>query len=146
MRTLKIVNQRLEALKPYPRNARTHSKKQIRQIAVSIETFGWTNPVLVDASGGIIAGHGRVEAAKRLGLAQVPTIRIEDLSEAEKRAYILADNKLAELAGWDVEILTLELQGLLALDIDFDMTVTGFETPEIDLLIGLSLPETQSGR
>ena len=87
MRTLKIVNQRLEALKPYPRNARTHSKKQIRQIAESIETFGWTNPVLVDASGGIIAGHGRVEAAKRLGLAQVPTSRIEDLSKAEKRAY-----------------------------------------------------------
>ena len=123
-------------LKPYPKNARTHSKKQIRQIAGSIETFGWTNPVLIDAEGGIIAGHGRVEAAKLLGLDRVPTLLIDHLSEAQKRAYILADNKLAANAGWDSEILAHELQGLLDLDLDFDVTITGFETPEIDILIG----------
>jgi len=122
-------------LKPYQMNARTHSKKQIRQIADSIETFGWTNPVLIDAEGGIIAGHGRVEAAKLLGLAQVPTLLIDHLSEAQKRAYILADNKLAENAGWDPEILALELQSLCDLDLDFDLEVTGFETAEIDLVI-----------
>ena len=122
-------------LKPYPRNARTHSKKQIRQIADSIRTFGWTNPVLIDAEGGIIAGHGRVEAAKLLGLDQVPTLLIDHLSEAQKRAYILADNKLAENAGWDLEILALELQSLCDLELDFDLEVTGFETAEIDLVI-----------
>ncbi len=123
-------------LKPYPKNARTHSKKQIRQIAGSIETFGWTNPVLIDAEGGIIAGHGRVEAANLLDLDQVPTLLIDHLSAAQKRAYILADNKLAANAGWDSEILAHELQGLLDLDLDFDVTITGFETPEIDILIG----------
>jgi len=122
-------------LKPYPRNARTHSKKQIRQIADSIKTFGWTNPVLIDAEGGIIAGHGRVEAAKLLGLDRVPTLLINHLSEVQKRAYVLADNKLAENAGWDPEILALELQALCDLEIDFDLEVTGFETAEIDLVI-----------
>jgi DNA modification methylase len=112
-----------------------HSKKQIRQIADSIRTFGWTNPVLIDAEGGIIAGHGRVEAAKLLGLDQVPTLLIDHLSEAQKRAYILADNKLAENAGWDLEILALELQSLCDLELDFDLEVTGFETAEIDLVI-----------
>jgi DNA modification methylase len=122
-------------LKPYPRNARTHSKKQIRQIADSIRTFGWTNPVLIDAEGGIIAGHGRVEAAKLLGLDVVPTLLIDHLSDAQKRAYILADNKLAENAGWDPEVLALELQALCNLDLDFDLEVTGFQTAEIDLVI-----------
>lgn len=123
-------------LKPLERNPRTHSKTQLRQIARSIERFGFTNPVLVDREGGIVAGHGRVEAAKRLGLSSVPTIELEGLSEAEIRAYVIADNRLAELAGWDSEILALELQGLAELDLDFDLTITGFETPEIDLLIG----------
>lgn len=123
------------ALTPRPKNPRTHSDKQVRQIASSIERFGFTNPVLIDASNAIIAGHGRVEAAKLLGHETVPTIRLEDLSEAEIRAYVIADNKLAELAGWDREVLALELQGLLDLELDFDVTITGFETPEIDVLI-----------
>jgi len=123
----------VSTLKPYPHNARTHSSKQIRQIARSIETFGWTNPILTDGSGGVIAGHGRLEAAKQLGLDRVPVLRLEHMSEAQKRAYVLADNRLAELAGWDEEVLAIELQGLL--ELDFDVEVIGFETAEIDLLI-----------
>jgi DNA modification methylase len=120
-------------LKPYPRNARTHSRKQIHQIADSIERFGFTNPVLIDNAGEIIAGHGRVAAAKLLGLTAVPAVRLSHLSEAEKRAYILADNKLAEKAGLDREILAIELQSLI--DLDLDMELTGFEIPEIDLIL-----------
>ncbi len=123
------------ALRPYLRNARTHSPKQVRQIAASIEEFGFTNPVLIDAEGGIIAGHGRVEAAKLLGLEKVPAIRLDHLSEAQKRAYVIADNRLAQLAGWDNELLALELQFLSTLDLDFDVEITGFETAEIDILI-----------
>ena len=123
-------------LKPRAANPRTHSKKQIRQIADSIERFGFTNPVLIDRAGGIVAGHGRIEAAKLLGIEKVPTIQLEDLTEAEIRAYVIADNKLAENAGWDRELLAIELQGLIELDIDFDVTITGFEMPEIDILIG----------
>ena len=121
------------ALKPYPRNARTHSKKQIRQIADSIRRFGFTNPVLVDADGGIIAGHGRVEAAKLLRLESVPTIRLDQMTEEEKRAYVLTDNKLAQNAGWDQALLAVELQYLV--EIDFDVELTGFEAAEIDLVI-----------
>jgi hypothetical protein len=121
-------------LRPRATNPRTHSKKQIRQIARSIERFGFTNPVLIDREGGIVAGHGRIEAAKLLGLEIVPTIRLEDLTEAEIRAYVIADNRLAENAGWDRELLAIELQGLI--ELDFDVTLTGFETPEIDILIG----------
>ena len=120
-------------LTPYKNNARTHSKKQIKQIASSIKRFGFNNPVLVDDAGEIIAGHGRVEAAKLLGLVGVPTLRLFHLSPAEKRAYILADNRLAEKAGWDREILAIELQGLI--DLDFEVEITGFETPEIDILL-----------
>src|SRR6266446_2903699 len=94
----------VRALRPYANNARTHSKKQIRQIAKSIERFGFCNPVLIDDNKEIIAGHGRVEAAKLLGIKDVPTVRLSHLSERHKRAYILADNKLAEKAGWDREI------------------------------------------
>jgi ParB-like chromosome segregation protein Spo0J len=92
------------------------------------------SPVLIDARDEVIAGHGRLAAAKLLGLKEVPTIRLEDLSEAEIRAYVIADNKLAENAGWDPEILALELQGLMELDLDFDLEITGFETAEIDVL------------
>jgi|SRR5581483_7449448 len=120
-------------LRPHPSNARTHSRKQIKQIARSIEQFGFCNPVLVDDGNHIIAGHGRVEAAKLLGLEAVPTCRLSHLSDEEKRAYILADNKLAEKAGWDKELLAIELQGLIELDIDIELT--GFETAEIDLLL-----------
>jgi DNA modification methylase len=136
MNPLSIEYQAVSALKPRASNPRTHSKKQIGQIANAIRRFGFTNPVLVDDANGIIAGHGRVEAAKTLGLAEVPTVRLSNLSKAEIRAYVIADNKLAENAGWDRNLLGLELQYLTELDIDFDVTITGFELPEIDLLIG----------
>jgi len=135
-RRLSVVYQDVNALKPRTTNPRTHSKKQIVQIANAIRRFGFTNPVLVDEANGIIAGHGRVEGAKVVGLDQVPTVRLSDLSEAEIRAYVIADNRLAENAGWDRALLGLELQYLTELEIDFDVTVTGFELPEIDLLIG----------
>ena len=121
------------SLRPHPNNARTHSNKQIRQIADSIKKFGFCNPVLIDDAKQIIAGHGRVEAAKLLGIDAVPTCRLSHLSEADKRAYILADNKLAEKAGWDRELLAIELQGLI--DLDFEIELTGFEMPEIDLIL-----------
>ena len=144
MANLNITYQSPKALKPRATNPRTHSKKQIRQIADSIEAFGFTNPVLIDAAGGIIAGHGRVAAAQLLGLETVPTIRLEDLSKAQIRAYVIADNKLAENAGWDRELLAIELQGLIELDIDLDVTLTGFEMPEIDILIdGLDAEEDE---
>jgi ParB-like chromosome segregation protein Spo0J len=104
------------SLKPYANNARTHSKRQIRQIATSIETFGFTNPILIDDRHTIVAGHGRVEAAKLLRLDQVPTVQLAGLSEHQIRAYILADNRLAEQAGWDESILAIELQHLLSID------------------------------
>lgn len=131
------------SLRPWARNARTHSKKQLRQIAESIRTFGFTNPVLIDQTGTILAGHGRVEAAKSLGMERVPCLRIEHMTEAEKRAYIIADNKLALNAGWDEEMLAHELQGLLATEnIGFDIGVIGFEVAEIDSLVeGLSPEE-----
>jgi DNA modification methylase len=135
-RALSVDYKALTDLKPYSCNARTHSKHQIRQIAESISVFGFTNPVLVDSSNRIVAGHGRVEAAKLLGMTEVPTIRLEGLSEDQIRAYIIADNKLAENAGWDKSILAIELQHLLTLDgADFDVTVTGFEVAEIDLIL-----------
>ncbi|MET0106613.1 MAG: DNA methyltransferase [Sedimenticola sp.] len=130
-----VENRLTGDLKPYDRNARTHSSKQIQQIAKSIETFGFINPILVDGDSVIIAGHGRWEAAKLLGMTEVPTIRVVNLTEEEKQAYILTDNRLAELAGWDKEILSIELQHLLNIDTQFDINVIGFETAEIDMLI-----------
>jgi DNA modification methylase len=131
-----------DRLRPHSRNARTHSNKQLKQIAASIERFGFTNPILIDESGTILAGHGRVEAAKRMGLAEVPCLRFEHLSETEKRAYVIADNKLALNAGWDEELLATELQGLLAEAVDFDIGVTGFTIAEVDSLIeGLAVAE-----
>mgnify|MGYP001331294718 CR=1 FL=1 len=100
------------SLRPWAKNARTHSKKQLRQIAKSIETFGFTNPVLTDGENGIIAGHGRVLAARKLGLAEVPVIELAHLTPAQRKAYILADNKLALNAGWDADLLRLELTEL----------------------------------
>ena len=132
---LRIENRTISSLRPYARNARTHSSKQIRQIARSIEEFGFTNPILIDREGGVIAGHGRVKAAELLGHKVVPTICLDHLSETQKRAYVIADNRLAERADWDPALLALELQYLSEIDIDFDVTITGFEVPEIDLLI-----------
>ena len=123
----------IATLKPYARNARTHSRKQVTQIADSITRFGWTNPVLVSDDGEIIAGHGRVLAAKQLGLDTVPTLRLSHLSAEGRRAYVLADNKLAENAGWDTEILAIEFQELS--DLGFDLELTGFSIAEIDFTI-----------
>src|SRR6516225_7675535 len=130
---MKIEYTPVRELRPHPNNARTHSKKQIRQIAKSIQQFGFCNPVLVDDAKQIIAGHGRVEAAKLLGIDAVPTVRLSHLSAADKRAYVLADNKLAEKAGWDRELLAIELQGLIEIDVDIELT--GFEMAEIDLIL-----------
>ncbi|WP_217906725.1 ParB/Srx family N-terminal domain-containing protein [Qipengyuania atrilutea] len=119
-----------------PRNARTHSQKQIGQIATSIERFGFNNPILIDKANQVVAGHGRLEASRKLGLEAVPAIRLDHLSQAQRKAYIIADNRLAELAGWDDEILAIELQGLLEMDLDFEITDLGFAMGEIDLVIG----------
>src|SRR6202165_1449656 len=135
-RRLSVVYQNVSALKPRTTNPRTHSKKQMAQIANAIRRFGFINPVLVDDANNMIAGHGRVQGAKVVGLDQVPTVRLSGMSEAEIRAYVIADNRLAENAGWDRALLGIELKYLTELDIDFDVTVTGLDLPEIDLLIG----------
>lgn len=135
MNRLAVEPRPITALKPRLSNPRTHSKKQLAQIAASIERFGFTNPVLIDNTDGIVAGHGRVAAAKMLGMVSVPTIRLAQMSEAEVRAYVIADNRLAENAGWDRELLGIEFAYLAELDLDFDLTLTGFELPEIDLLL-----------
>lgn len=127
-----IEMRQIDGLIPYERNARTYSKKQIKQIAASIERWGFTNPVLITSDGRMVAGHGRVQAAKLLGLTEVPTLVLADLSDAERRAYILADNKLAANAGWDSEILAIELQALT--DLSFDLEVTGFSLAEVDFV------------
>jgi hypothetical protein len=114
---------------PYARNTRTHSPEQVAQIAGSIREFGFTNPVLIDAENGIIAGHGRVMAASKLGLAKVPCIRLAHLTDTQKRAYIIADNKLALNAGWDEELLGLELADLR--EADFDLSLLGFSENDL---------------
>lgn len=136
MTKLEIIYRGIGDLRPRATNPRTHTKKQLEQIAASIRCFGFTNPVLIDEEDGIIAGHGRVEAAKLIGMTDVPTVRLANMSEADIRAYVIADNRLAENAGWDRELLGLELRYLSELDIDFDVTITGFLPPEIDVLIG----------
>ncbi len=132
---LTVAYQPISALKGFSRNARTHSKRQIRQIAESIKVFGFTNPVLIDRSNTIVAGHGRVQAAKLLGMDQVPTIRLEGLNPDQIRAYVLADNHLAEKAGWDKATLAIELEHLITIHSDLDVTVTGFEMQQINSII-----------
>ncbi|MGA0025452.1 MAG: site-specific DNA-methyltransferase [Burkholderiales bacterium] len=124
---------------PYARNTRTHSPEQVAQIAGSIREFGFTNPVLIDGENGIIAGHGRVMAASKLGLAKVPCIRLAHLTETQKRAYIIADNKLALNAGWDEEMLALEIGELQ--ETDFDIDLLGFDQSEIDALFPIEVTE-----
>ncbi len=141
MERLELRYRRIADLHPRAGNPRTHSKKQVDQIAASITRFGFTNPVLIDDSDGIVAGHGRVEAAKRLGMTEVPTLRLGDMSEADVRAYVIADNRLAENAGWDRQLLGIEFKYLAELDFDFDLTITGFELPEIDALIDTASPD-----
>lgn len=119
----------IEALIPYARNSRTHSDAQVAQIAASIKEFGFTNPVLIDEDGGIIAGHGRTMAARKLGLDEVPCLRLAHLTEAQKKAYIIADNKLALNAGWDDEMLKIEIKELG--DLDFDLSLLGFDEIEL---------------
>jgi len=125
----KVERRSIDALIPYARNARTHSEEQVAQIAASIREWGWTVPVLVDETGGIIAGHGRVLAARKLGLAEVPVMVAAGWSEAQRRAYVLADNKLALNAGWDTELLRLEVSDLQAMD--FDAGLIGFSAHEL---------------
>lgn len=139
---LRVESRPIEALIPYARNARTHSDAQVAQIAASIVEFGWTNPILVDGASGIIAGHGRLLAARQLGLATVPIIELAHLTLAQKRAYILADNRLAENAGWDEELLALELAELR--DADFDLDLIGFSEEELDELLGNGENEGQT--
>ena len=123
----------MEALIPYARNSRTHSDAQVAQIAASIKEFGFTNPVLIDEDGGIIAGHGRTLAARKLGLGEVPCLRLAHLTEAQKKAYIIADNKLALNAGWDDEMLKVEISELK--DLDFDLSLIGFDADELQKLV-----------
>ena len=130
---MKIEQVKLDALIPYARNSRTHSDAQVAQIAASIKEFGFTNPVLIDETGSIIAGHGRVMAARKLAIADVPSIRLTHLTEAQKKAYVIADNKLALNAGWDDEMLAVELTDLK--DMGFDLDLTGFSTDEIEALL-----------
>lgn len=130
---LKIEYLPREALIPYARNARTHSEQQVNQLAASMREFGFTNPVLVDEQNGLIAGHGRLQAAIKLGLAQVPAIRLEGLTEAQKRALVIADNKLAMNAGWDLDLLKVELTDLDSAG--FDLSITGFSDLELGALL-----------
>ena len=134
-----IVSRKVEDLIPYARNSRTHSDAQVAQIAASVREFGWTNPVLVDGENGIIAGHGRILAARKLGMDEVPCIELAGLSDTQRRAYIIADNKLALNAGWDDELLAIEFAELA--DAGFDNLLTGFTQDEIDALTPEQLPE-----
>ncbi|MEE1876850.1 ParB N-terminal domain-containing protein [Altererythrobacter litoralis] len=135
-RRLQVTYRDPDSLVPDPRNARTHPKRQIAQIVQSIRAFGFTNPILADPQGNLIAGHGRLRAAKEMRLETVPVIELEGLSEAEKKALRLADNKIALNAGWDLEILKLELADLSLPEIDIDLGLTGFSPGEIDVVLG----------
>lgn len=133
---MKIETLPVATLTPYARNARTHSTEQVEQIAASIREFGWTNPVLIDEAGGIIAGHGRVLAARNVGIAEVPCIRLVGLSETQKRAYVIADNQRALNSVWDQEMLAMEMEGLRLAA--FDMDITGFSAQEGDMLAAMA--------
>src|SRR5215211_3333317 len=143
MPSMAIEPMRVADLRPHARNARTHSKKQIKQIAGSIERFGFTNPVLISDDNEIIAGHGRVEAAKLLGQVSVPTLRLSHLTAAQRRAYVIADNKLALNAGWDRETLAIELQALV--DLDFDVELTGFSLAEAEIILDEARERSPAG-
>ena len=131
-------------MRPYPGNARAHSRKQLKLIANSIERFGFTNPILVTDDFEVIAGHGRLQAAKSLGMQRVPVVTLSSLSEADKKALIIADNRIAELAGWDRDMLAIEYQGLLDLQFE-DLEVTGFSLGEIDTILDEASEKTPTG-
>jgi ParB-like chromosome segregation protein Spo0J len=126
----------IDRLRPYDRNPRTHSEEQVAQIAASMVEFGWTNPILIDETDGILAGHGRLQAAKQLGLSEVPVVQLSHLSETQKRAYVIADNQLALQAGWDEQLLAEELSWLKDQEIDLD--IVGFEDTEVERLLALA--------
>lgn len=132
---LSVIYRSTSDLKPDPRNARTHPKEQIKQLKSAIEAFGFTNPILIDERCGVIAGHGRLRAAKELGLIELPTITLTGLSEAEIRALRIADNKIALNAGWNMDLLAIELGEIAAVDVEFDLTLTGFATGELDVIL-----------
>ena len=133
---LKINYRKAGDLIPYVNNSRTHSEQQVQQVASSIKEFGFTNPILIDEDGGIIAGHGRLMAAQLLGLDEVPTITLEGLTEAQRKAYVIADNKLALNAGWDFETLKIEMESIAE---DFDLRLLGFDDQELaNIIDGLS--------
>ena len=123
-------------LKEYEKNSRTHSDDQVAKIAASVEEFGFTNPILIDESNGVIAGHGRLQAAKRINMGEVPCISLAHLSESQKRAYVIADNKIAESGGWDDEMLKMEIMEL-AQD-DYDLKLTGFDEAGLDSILAIS--------
>ncbi len=131
---LTVIYKPIGDLIPYARNSRTHSDVQVAQIAASIREFGFTNPILIDEEGGVIAGHGRIMAARKLNLEEVPTITLEGLSKAQKRAYVIADNKLALNAGWDEELLSVELNQLH--DEGFGVGLAGFDAAELSEIMG----------
>ena len=131
--TIKTEVRAIGALIPFARNSRTHSDEQVAQIAASIREFGWTNPILIDGANGIIAGHGRLAAARKLGLADVPVIVIDHLTDAQKRALVIADNKLALNAGWDFDLLASEIEGLG--EDGFDLSLLGFNEDELANLL-----------
>ena len=129
---MEIIYKKINELKPYENNSRTHDESQIKQICESIKEYGWTNPVLIDEKGMIIAGHGRVLGAQKLGIKEVPCIVLSGLTEAQKKAYVIADNKMALNAGWNEELLKTELENLK--ELDFDLELTGFNIDELDEL------------
>lgn len=131
--TMKTEMRKIADLIPFARNSRTHSDEQVAQIAASIREFGWTNPILVDGANGIIAGHGRLAAARKLGLTEIPVIVLDHLTDAQKRALVIADNKLALNAGWDVELLSSEIEGLG--EEGFDLSLLGFNEDELAALL-----------
>ena len=132
---LKIVYRRIDELKPDPANPRRHPKKQVRQIRNSIEVFGFVVPILIDGDGNVVAGHGRLQAAKELGMTKVPTLCLDHLTPAQVRAFMIADNRLTEIAVWDDRLLAEQFRDLSLLELDFSLELTGFEMPEIDLRI-----------
>src|ERR1700692_23108 len=146
MPNLQVEYLAISDLKPNPRNARLHSQKQLHQIAASISEFGFNVPVLIDRGNVSIAGHGSVDAARKLGMETVPVLRIEHLTDEQKRAFALADNKIALNSDWDLEILRVDMKELSALDLNFDVEVTGFETAQIDLLIDGPTAPTKADR
>lgn len=134
--SMKIESVPVSELKEYEKNSRTHSEQQVAKIASSVEEFGFTNPILIDEGNGVIAGHGRLQAAKRINMSEVPCIRLSHLSESQKKAYVIADNKIAEAGGWDDDILKMEMLELA--EDNYDLKLTGFDEAGLDDILSIS--------